>query len=81
MDFSFVYLARRFAYRFLAFFRHWYIDAPQAMTQWHMKALRPTKHYVASRVVHAFLTLIFIIIYIIWAAIPVIILYYVARNL
>jgi len=31
MDFSIVYLARRFAYRFVDFFHHWYVDGSRAI--------------------------------------------------
>ena len=31
MDFSVIYLARRFLYRFVDFFHHWYVDGSRAI--------------------------------------------------
>ena len=39
MDFSIVYLARRFVYHFLDFFHHWYVDGSHAFGRRFMKAL------------------------------------------
>lgn len=39
MDFSIVYLAWRFLYRFLDFFRHWYIDGTRAFGRRFMATL------------------------------------------
>lgn len=39
MDFSVVYLAHRFAYRFTDFFRHWYIDGSRAFGRRFMATL------------------------------------------
>ena len=39
MDFSVVYLARRFIYRFLDFFHHWYVDGSRAIERRFMATL------------------------------------------
>ena len=39
MDFSVVYLARRFIYRFLDFFHHWYIDGSRVIGRHFMVAI------------------------------------------
>ena len=39
MDFSVIYLARRFCYRFLDFFHHWYADGSRAFGRRFMMTL------------------------------------------
>jgi hypothetical protein len=39
MDFSVVYLARRFFYRFLDFFHHWYVDGSRVIGRHFMATL------------------------------------------
>lgn len=115
MDFSVVYLARRFVYRFLDFFHHWYIDGSRAFGRRFMGTLTVAdqsfavaitfRHFfeplykdytVIGRIMGFFfrsariliggvfyiiLTFAFAAIYLIWLAIPAVILFYALRHL
>ena len=39
MDFSVIYLARRFLYRFVDFFHHWYVDGSRAIWRHFMTSI------------------------------------------
>jgi hypothetical protein len=115
MDFSVVYLVRRFFYRFLDFFHHWYIDGSRAFGRRFMATLTAAdqsfavaitlRHFfeplykdysIIGRILGIFfrtvrvviggacyliLAAAFAIVYLVWLAIPAIILFYAAKNL
>ncbi len=115
MDFSIVYVARRFFYRVLDFFHHWYIDGSRLIGRQFMAAMTAAdqslavaitlRHFfeplykdysVIGRILgivfrtfriliggifYLFLVLLFAFAYVVWLAIPVIILSYVIKNL
>jgi hypothetical protein len=115
MDFSVVYLGRRFFYRLLDFFHHWYVDGSRAIGRRFMVTLTKAdqsfavaitlRHFfeplykdysIVGRILGIFfrsvrvliggacyllLALGFAVVYLIWLAIPAIILFYAAKNL
>jgi hypothetical protein len=115
MDFSVVYLARRFIYRFVDFFHHWYVDGSYAIGRHFMSTLTAAdesfavaitlRHFfeplykdysvigrilgivfrsvrvVIGGVCYLILAAVFVLVYLIWLAIPAIIIFYVAKNL
>jgi hypothetical protein len=115
MDFSVVYLARRFIYRFLDFFHHWYVDGSRVIGRRFMATLTAAdqsfavaitlRHFfeplykdysiigrimgivfrsvrvVIGGIFYLILAAVFALVYIIWVAIPAIIIFYVAKNL
>lgn len=115
MDFSVVYLARRFLYRFLDFFHHWYVDGSRVIGRRFMATLTSLDQSLAvaitlrhffeplykdysiigrilgivfrsvrvaiGGVLYFFVALVFAIFYVIWLAIPAIILFYAAKHL
>lgn len=115
MDFSVVYLARRFFHHFLDFFHHWYADGSRAIGRRFMAALTAAdrsfavaitlRHFfeplykdysiigrilgivfrsvrvVIGGVFYLILAFAFALAYLIWLAIPAIIIFYAAKNL
>ncbi len=115
MDFSVVYLARRFFYRFLDFFHHWYVDGSRAIGRRFMKTLTAADRSLAvaitlrhffeplykdysvigrllgivfrsvrvaiGAVCYLFLAIVFMILYLIWLAIPAVIIFYALKHL
>jgi hypothetical protein len=115
MDFSVVYLARRFFYRFVDFFHHWYVDGSRAIARRFMGAITAAdqsfavaitlRHFFeplykdysvigrilgivfrAGRVAiggafYLLIALVFALIYLIWIAIPAVIIFYAAKHL
>lgn len=76
-----MYLARRFVYHFLAFFHHWYVDGLHAITRRFMVLFKAAGRPYLGGILRVLLAILFAVVYITWVAIPVIIFYYVARNL
>jgi hypothetical protein len=115
MDFSVVYLAWRFLYRFLDFFHHWYVDGSRVIGRHFIATLTvmdqsfavviTLRHFfeplykdysIIGRILGVVFRSVrvaiggalyllfafgFAIAYLIWLAIPVIILFYDAKNL
>lgn len=115
MDFSVVYLVRRFAYHFLDFFHHWYVDGSRVIGRRFMATLTAADRSLAVAVTlrHFFeplykdytvigrilgvvfrsariligvvayllLFLLFLAAYLVWLAVPAVIIFYAARNL
>ncbi|HEY5221154.1 MAG TPA: hypothetical protein VIJ29_03355 [Candidatus Paceibacterota bacterium] len=115
MDFSVVYLARRFLYRFLDFFHHWYIDGSRVIGRHFMSVITAAdqsfavaitlRHFfeplykdysvigrilgivfrtfriLIGGVIYLVIALAFAVVYIIWLAIPAVILFYAAKHL
>ena len=116
MDFSIVYLARRFIYRFLDFFHHWYVDGSYVIGRHFMATLTAADQSFAVAITmrHFFEPLykdysiigrilgivfrigarrdwwcvlsdtrgrVFALVYLVWLAIPAIIIFYAAKNL
>jgi hypothetical protein len=115
MDFSIVYLARRFLYRLLDFFHHWYVDGSHVIGRHFMATLTAAdrsfavaitlRHFfeplykdysivgrimgiifrsvrvVIGGALYCLLALIFAIVYLVWIAIPAVIIFYAAKNL
>jgi hypothetical protein len=115
MDFSVVYLAQRFFYRFLDFFHHWYVDGSRVIGRRFMATMTAAdqsfavaitlRHFfeplykdytIIGRIMGIFfrsvrvviggalylvLAIAFAIVYVIWLAIPAIILFYAAKHL
>jgi hypothetical protein len=115
MDFSLVYLLRRFAYHFLDFFRHWYVGGSRAIGRRFMATLSAAdrsfavvitlRHFfeplykdysvigrilgivfrtirvLIGSVFYLILTIAFAIVYVIWLAIPAVIIFYAAKHL
>ncbi|HUC01390.1 MAG TPA: hypothetical protein VMA75_00600 [Candidatus Paceibacterota bacterium] len=115
MDFSVVYLVRRFAYRFLDFFHHWYADGSRVFARRFMATMTAVdqslavaitlRHFfeplykdysVIGRILgivfrsariliggifYILLALLFAVAYIIWLAIPAVIIFYAFKHL
>lgn len=84
MDFALVYLLRRFVYRLADFFRHWYADGSRAIARRFMAAMmsvKPSLFVVVRAVLYAAIALVFAFVYLVWLAIPAVILFYVARTI
>jgi hypothetical protein len=115
MDFSVIYLARRFVYRFLDFFHHWYIDGSRVIGRHFMATITAADQSLAvaitlrhffeplykdysiigrilgvvfrtgrvliGGVLYIILALVYAIAYLLWIAIPAVILFYAAKHL
>ena len=115
MDFSIVYLGRRFIYRAGDFFHHWYVDGSRAFGRRFMATITGAdqslaiaitiRHFfeplykdysVIGRIlgvvfrsariligaaVYLFIVAVFLAAYLVWIAIPAVIILYVAKSL
>jgi hypothetical protein len=115
MDFSVVYLARRFFYHFVDFFHHWYVDGSRAIGRRFMATLTVAdqsfavaitlRHFfeplykdysiigrmlgivfrsvrvLIGGVFYLILSLLFAAAYLVWLAIPAVIIFYAVKNI
>jgi hypothetical protein len=84
MDFAVVYLLRRFVSRIADFFRHWYFDGSRAIARRFMATMMsvsPSLFIVVRGILYAAIALVFAFIYLVWLAIPAVILFYAAKNI
>lgn len=78
------YICRRFVYRIADFFKHWYRDGLRAIAKRFARAMMSVRDSLAAPFRYIFygvITLAFAIVSIVWLAIPVILLFYAAKNI
>jgi len=115
MDFSIVYLGRRFLYRAGDFFHHWYVDGSRVFGRRFMSMMTSADQSLAvaitfrhffeplykdytvigrilgvifrtfriaiGGVIYLFIAAVFVAIYLIWLAIPAVIIFYALKHL
>ena len=81
MDFAPAYLLERFFYRFGEFFRHWYADGSRYFFRKFRESFRGAYASAALRVWHYLLGVVLAAAYVVWLAVPALLLFHVVRYL